>query len=198
MFYAGTSAIHGPGHIEIYSSCGVERFTYHYYPNSGGSVIGAVWRMAARVVTLAAMRAYSTCLAGLAIASACAQTTPPAERVPIGAADHAPDASNVVRIFAPTDAARLATTAGSAGVADEDEVAATFRSCTADSDCVSVDRVGCCHNGWKVAVASLQREAYLRSFACPDPHPICAMYIVRDQRVPRCDQGTKLCALIHP
>lgn len=40
VFYAGTANIHGPGHIGIYSACGVERFTYHYYPNSGGSVIG--------------------------------------------------------------------------------------------------------------------------------------------------------------
>ncbi|MDP9151310.1 MAG: family 43 glycosylhydrolase [Myxococcota bacterium] len=40
VFYAGTGSIHGPGHIGIYSACGVERFTDHYYPNSGGSVIG--------------------------------------------------------------------------------------------------------------------------------------------------------------
>ncbi|MDP9000701.1 MAG: family 43 glycosylhydrolase [Myxococcota bacterium] len=40
VFYAGTATIHGPGHIGVYSSCGVERFTYHYYPNAGGSLIG--------------------------------------------------------------------------------------------------------------------------------------------------------------
>lgn len=39
-FYASTSTMHGPGHMGIFSACGVERFTYHYYPNSGGSVIG--------------------------------------------------------------------------------------------------------------------------------------------------------------
>jgi MYXO-CTERM domain-containing protein len=40
-FYASDSAanVHGPGHIGIYSCGGVERFTYHYYPDNG-SVIG--------------------------------------------------------------------------------------------------------------------------------------------------------------
>jgi hypothetical protein len=39
-FDAGGTGIHGPGHIGIYSACGFERFTYHYYPDTGGSVIG--------------------------------------------------------------------------------------------------------------------------------------------------------------
>lgn len=39
-FYASKGSIHGPGHMGVYSQCGVERFTYHYYPDSGGSVIG--------------------------------------------------------------------------------------------------------------------------------------------------------------
>jgi arabinan endo-1,5-alpha-L-arabinosidase len=39
VFYAGGGDIHGPGHIGIYSACGVERFTYHYYPTAA-SVLG--------------------------------------------------------------------------------------------------------------------------------------------------------------
>jgi hypothetical protein len=39
-FYASTGGIHGPGHIGIYAACGFERFTYHYYPDTGGSVLG--------------------------------------------------------------------------------------------------------------------------------------------------------------
>jgi arabinan endo-1,5-alpha-L-arabinosidase len=39
-FYASKGSIHGPGHMGVYSQCGVERFTYHYYPDSGGSLIG--------------------------------------------------------------------------------------------------------------------------------------------------------------
>lgn len=31
---------HGPGHIGIYDKCGEQRFTYHYYPPSGRSVLG--------------------------------------------------------------------------------------------------------------------------------------------------------------
>src|SRR6478736_3056662 len=39
-WFASSGSMHGPGHIGIYSACGVERFTYHYYPDSGGSVLG--------------------------------------------------------------------------------------------------------------------------------------------------------------
>lgn len=39
VFYAGGGDVHGPGHIGIYSACGVERFSYHYYP-SAASVLG--------------------------------------------------------------------------------------------------------------------------------------------------------------
>lgn len=39
-FYGTTGSIHGPGHIGIYDQCGASRFTYHYYPDTGGSVLG--------------------------------------------------------------------------------------------------------------------------------------------------------------
>jgi hypothetical protein len=71
-----------------------------------------------------------------------------------------------------------------------------FRACNTDADCVAVPRVGCCHNGWNEAVAASQRDAYAASFTCPDAHPICAMIIVRDARVPQCDGATHLCTLI--
>jgi hypothetical protein len=72
-----------------------------------------------------------------------------------------------------------------------------FRTCTLDSDCLAVDRVGCCHNGWKEAVAATQKEAYEKSFVCPQPHPICPMYIVQDVRVPECDNATHLCTMVR-
>jgi hypothetical protein len=72
---------------------------------------------------------------------------------------------------------------------------ARFRACSADADCVAVPRVGCCHNGWNEAVAVSQKAAYAASFVCPDPHPICAMSIVRDTRQPTCDSATHLCTL---
>jgi hypothetical protein len=40
VFYASNGSIHGPGHIGIYDACGAMRFTYHYYPDTGGSVLG--------------------------------------------------------------------------------------------------------------------------------------------------------------
>jgi hypothetical protein len=39
VFYAGSGNVHGPGHMGIYSACGVERFTYHYYPTAT-SILG--------------------------------------------------------------------------------------------------------------------------------------------------------------
>jgi arabinan endo-1,5-alpha-L-arabinosidase len=38
-FYASTGNVHGPGHMGVYSQCGEERFTYHFYPDNG-SIIG--------------------------------------------------------------------------------------------------------------------------------------------------------------
>jgi arabinan endo-1,5-alpha-L-arabinosidase len=39
-FFASTGNIHGPGHIGILSENGKDYYTYHYYPSSGGSVLG--------------------------------------------------------------------------------------------------------------------------------------------------------------
>lgn len=39
LFYQSTGTIHGPGHIGVYSTCGRDWFTYHYYPNAV-SVLG--------------------------------------------------------------------------------------------------------------------------------------------------------------
>jgi hypothetical protein len=75
-------------------------------------------------------------------------------------------------------------------------VPAPFRACATDADCVAVDRAGCCHNGWKEAVAASQRDAYAAAFACAEPRPICAQYIVFDRRMPACDAASKLCVLV--
>jgi MYXO-CTERM domain-containing protein len=39
VFYASNGNINGPGHMGVYSACGVERFTYHSYPTAT-SVLG--------------------------------------------------------------------------------------------------------------------------------------------------------------
>jgi arabinan endo-1,5-alpha-L-arabinosidase len=39
-FFSSTGNIHGPGHIGILSENGKDYYSYHYYPNSGGSVLG--------------------------------------------------------------------------------------------------------------------------------------------------------------
>ncbi|KAF2237343.1 glycoside hydrolase family 43 protein [Viridothelium virens] len=40
VFDAGGGSIHGPGHMGIRSESGVDYFTYHYYPDTGNSVLG--------------------------------------------------------------------------------------------------------------------------------------------------------------
>ena len=40
VFDSSTSTMHGPGQIGIISQNGVDYYSYHYYPNSGGSVLG--------------------------------------------------------------------------------------------------------------------------------------------------------------
>lgn len=125
---------------------------------------------------------------------ACAETPGSSGVVvaPVAPAAPAPDAS------APTDPS-TALTSGDASVSGggaDGAVPARFRACSADADCVAVPRVGCCHNGWNEAVAVSQRDAYAASFICPEARPICAMFLVRDARVPQCVGATHLCSLV--
>ncbi|GAA3233186.1 RICIN domain-containing protein [Dactylosporangium siamense] len=39
-FISSTSTRHGPGHIGVLTEGGKDYYSYHYYPNSGGSVLG--------------------------------------------------------------------------------------------------------------------------------------------------------------
>ena len=73
-----------------------------------------------------------------------------------------------------------------------------FASCSVDADCIAVDRLGCCDNGWKVAINRAETAAYDASFTCETPRPICAMYRVIDQRVAKCDGETHLCTMVAP
>jgi hypothetical protein len=84
------------------------------------------------------------------------------------------------------------------GAPDADGGVAAFQACQSDSDCIAVPRNGCCHNGWKEAVNVAQQDAYRNSFTCPQAHPICPMYIVRDARIARCDVGAHLCKMVQP
>jgi hypothetical protein len=103
------------------------------------------------------------------------------------------DAASPVPAPSP-DASADASVPGPA--ANDGGVPAQFRACAVDTDCVAVPRVGCCHNGWNEAVAASQKDAYAASFVCPQAHPICAMFLVRDTRSPRCNTGTHLCELV--
>jgi hypothetical protein len=138
--------------------------------------------------------------------AACAKTSdnPPVVTAPLASAtaQAAPGTATAGATAMATDASVPpdADTSGAAAAEFSREpdagAAAAFQACQVDSDCVAVPRNGCCNNGWKEAVNVAQKDAYAASFTCPHRHP-CPMYMVRDQRVPRCDTNTHLCAMVR-
>lgn len=116
-----------------------------------------------------------------------ASTTAPSATAPSPSADGAPDAAAPSQVEPGTPLGAL-----------DGGAPAQFRACTMDSDCAAVPRAGCCRNGWLEAVAVSQKDAYARAEKCGEPHPICPMYIVQDERVALCDDATHLCTMTPP
>ena len=85
---------------------------------------------------------------------------------------------------------------GVVSTADAGDEAGYF-ACQGDSDCVAVKYFArCCYNGWKIAVAQSEVEAYESATACPRVERVCPLYVVDDTRVPVCQAGT--CAMVAP
>ncbi|HEY2512693.1 MAG TPA: hypothetical protein VGI39_17620 [Polyangiaceae bacterium] len=76
--------------------------------------------------------------------------------------------------------------------------AGDFYTCAADTDCVSVPKVGCCHNGHHEAVNKQSVDAYKNSFTCEKKHPMCPQYIVKETRVAKCDTTAHKCVMAAP
>jgi hypothetical protein len=72
-------------------------------------------------------------------------------------------------------------------------------ACAADSDCVAIDKGGCCSNGWKVAVNSKYVSNYEKAHQCGRPQ-ICPLYIIDDTRQPECladaTTGKRECTMV--
>ena len=123
---------------------------------------------------------------------------PTAAAPPVTASASAPAPVASAAPTATTSAAPPMASAGPGGNTGT-TVPAQYRACKGDADCVAVPRAGCCHNGWKEAVATSQKDAYARDFACPaGTRPICPMFIVRDMRVAKCDAAAHLCTMVQP
>lgn len=126
--------------------------------------------------------------------------SPPASSAP-GAAPPAASAASTDASAAaaqrPHDKGDIDTSTAGPGASDAG-ASTQFRTCAFDSDCVAVERVGCCHNGWKEAVAVSQKDAYAKSPACTQSHPMCPMYVVQDGRLPLCENATHLCTMTRP
>lgn len=90
------------------------------------------------------------------------------------------------------DLERPSTTAPAAAAVPE------YLACSTDTDCVAVDRAGCCHNGYKDAVNTKQIEQYRAANACNEEHRPCPMFRILDKRVARCDTALKRCEMVNP
>ncbi|HEX8789345.1 MAG TPA: hypothetical protein VF765_00235 [Polyangiaceae bacterium] len=137
----------------------------------------------------------------LAALAACNKTSasPPMVTAPVGSG--APQATTPPVASTPpasSDESMLGPGPADDNAADAGN--AQYRACQQDADCTAVPRVGCCNNGWLEAVNVGQKDAYAKSFTCPQPRPMCPMYMVHDTRTPRCDPGTHLCTMVnaHP
>src|SRR5207237_3184953 len=69
-------------------------------------------------------------------------------------------------------------------------------ACKIDSDCVAVEKVGCCHNGYLEAVNKDQKEKYLHSFVCTE-QIMCPQFLVHDTRLAQCNLGTNKCEMVE-
>jgi len=73
-----------------------------------------------------------------------------------------------------------------------------FYTCQTDSDCVAVEKAGCCPNGFLVAVNKGEVKAYDAKYACTTPPATCPMFVVDDKRVAQCDFSSHQCQMIDP
>jgi hypothetical protein len=74
----------------------------------------------------------------------------------------------------------------------------SFTSCSVDSDCVAVARVGCCKNGWMTSVNKQSVDAYNASFVCEKKRRICPQYRIVDRRQPICVNESHTCQMLAP
>ena len=146
-------------------------------------------------------RSIHVVASGTLVLLACAQTSqqPAAVTAPTASTAAAEVTAQAASALEPPVAAP-APEAGPVARADVDGgLAAQYRSCQADADCIAVPRAGCCHNGWKEAVNASQKDAYEQANACASTRrPICPMFMVRDTRVARCDMQLHLCEMVKP
>ena len=69
-------------------------------------------------------------------------------------------------------------------------------ACHMDDDCVAVPQAECCPTGRMVAVNKNHTDDYAAAYACTDKPTACPLYIIKDTRVPECDNGTHKCQMV--
>ena len=81
---------------------------------------------------------------------------------------------------------------------DPAEAAADYSTCQVDSDCIAVDRAGCCHNGYKDAVNKDRVDSYRTANACRTRNTMCAQFRIDDRRVALCNASAHRCEMVEP
>ncbi|WP_146649211.1 hypothetical protein [Labilithrix luteola] len=83
-------------------------------------------------------------------------------------------------------------------VSGEDALSASTFACQDDSDCVAVDKGGCCPDGTEVAVNKSKTKSYAKSAVCKSKSHICPQHRVLETRVAQCNFATKKCEMVQP
>ncbi len=69
--------------------------------------------------------------------------------------------------------------------------------CSENSDCIAVERAGCCHNGFKDAVNASKVDEYRAANVCKKSGP-CPMFRILDKRVAVCNTVKHRCEMVQP
>lgn len=94
-------------------------------------------------------------------------------------------------------AADTSSTDGEDVESGEDALNGSTFACKVDSDCVAVDKGGCCPDGTEVAVNKGKTKSYAKSAACKSAHSVCPQHRVLETRVAQCSFETKKCEMVH-
>src|SRR5579884_752755 len=81
---------------------------------------------------------------------------------------------------------------------DPAAAAADYSTCQVDSDCIAVEREGCCHNGYKDAVNKDGVASYRAANACRTRNTVCPQFRIDDKRVALCNATAHRCEMVEP
>ena len=80
---------------------------------------------------------------------------------------------------------------------DQDLSSAKIHECATDSDCIAVERGGCCVNGTLEAINKKRTRAYNNATKCKNSAPqVCPPIVIVDKRIAQCNTSAKQCEMV--